>query len=207
MNKAVAELSEEELAAVAFDDAVAAGKTPQAALSQAIADYPAAASFLSDYALSVIAVGAQEASAELTEIESVVMSRADMLLAKRIAPVTGKALRAGILGLAKQQGLTLTALAEALGLGRSVIVKLDRRLIDAATVPASALSRIADAIGAASSDIRAYLALPPTMAAGASYKATDTPATAPEQQAFADAVSTALLSGEMDDASAAAWRK
>lgn len=83
--------------------------------------------------------------------------------------------RAGILGSARARGLTPKRLGDLLGLGRSVVAKLDRRLINPASIPARLFHAVAEVLGHAPEDIRAYLALPPALSPAASYRASVAP--------------------------------
>jgi hypothetical protein len=87
----------------------------------------------------------------------------------------------------KERGLATGALAARAGLSVPLVLKLDRRLIRVATVPARVIEGLAAAIGRDAASVAAYLQGAPRLAAGASYHAGATPTLA-GQEDFADAV-------------------
>jgi hypothetical protein len=175
----------------------------------ATAEFPIYAALLADYALTVRAAREIEDSEELSQAESRILSRSEPLIAARFGPANALT---GIIAAAAEHGQNVAQLSDALGLARSVIVKLDRRLIDATTVPHAAIQRIAAAISCAADDLAAYLNGPPSLAPGASYRAKTAPAIAGEsgavrREAFGTAVAAAVTSGEMKAEQADAWRE
>lgn len=94
---------------------------------------------------------------------------------------------ASLLEAGKERGLATGALAERAGLSVPLVLKLDRRLIRAATIPARVIEGLAAALGRDAAGVAAYLQGAPRLAAGASYHAGATPALG-GQEDFADAV-------------------
>lgn len=87
---------------------------------------------------------------------------------------------------AEERGMDKTAFARAVGLSISLLIYLEKRRVLAATVPEKVVAAIAEAIGASSKAVRAYLELPRS-AAGLNFKAVDRPAEV-GQKDFAEAV-------------------
>ena len=106
-----------------------------------------------------------------------------------------------LLAAAKAQGLTLKILALRIGVGLSVASKLDRRLVNAGTVPAECVRRMADALNLTAAQVQSYLQQGPTLAAGAMYKAAEAPQVA-EKQDFAAAIQSA---SDMREEEKALW--
>ena len=77
-------------------------------------------------------------------------------------------------------GPTFVALAERLRIRRSILIALRDRLVNAASIPAPFLSRLARAIQFPAEQLRAYLDLPAVVATGASYKSNEKPEAPPK---------------------------
>lgn len=80
-------------------------------------------------------------------------------------------------------GPSFVALAEGLRIRRSILIALRDRLINASSIPAPFLNRLARATQFPAEKLRAYLNLPAVVPAGASYKANEKP-TAPAKIDF-----------------------
>lgn len=91
-----------------------------------------------------------------------------------------------LLTLAQQQNLDTDALAERLSLSEPLIMKLERRLLRVATVPAQLIQSVAETLRVTAQQIQAYLALPAALANKVSYRSETVPQAM--QQDFAQAV-------------------
>lgn len=91
---------------------------------------------------------------------------------------------------ARERGMEPSAFTSELGIGSSVFWKLERRLIEAATIPASLLDRIAKLLEAPRVAVENYLRLPPTLSHGASFYANEPPKAA-RAQTWVEALETA----------------
>lgn len=92
-----------------------------------------------------------------------------------------------LLAAAGEKGLDGAGAAAVLEVPFGVFVKLHRRLIAPTSIPAAFLQKLSDTIGRSIDEVTTYLRQPPTLAAGASYRADDTP-TVGNQESFADAL-------------------
>jgi hypothetical protein len=92
-----------------------------------------------------------------------------------------------LLAAAKAQGLDADDAAALLDIPQPLFVKLHRRLIALESIPRDFINALASAVGRTADEIAAYLRQPPTLAAGASFRADDTP-TVGTQESFADAL-------------------
>jgi hypothetical protein len=90
---------------------------------------------------------------------------------------------------ATARGLSLQQFRDAVGLGRGVLMKLDRRLIQFGSIPRAAIENIAAAIQRDVATVASYLQQGPTLAATASYRSEQAPELA-AQEDFATAVQT-----------------
>jgi hypothetical protein len=102
---------------------------------------------------------------------------------------------------ARQQGVSPKQLAQKLGVGVTLFAKLNRRLLNAATIPVRLIERLAEELKISVEQTRAYLSQPPTLAAGAMYRSEQAPEVT-EPQDFADAV---RVSSDMSDTEKAVW--
>ena len=85
------------------------------------------------------------------------------------------------------RGLEPRRLAHAVGLGDSLLRKLDRRLIACATIPQELIDRLAQVIQREATSITAYLQQDPTMAARTEHRSDQAPKLM-AQEDFFDAV-------------------
>ena len=76
---------------------------------------------------------------------------------------------------AKTCGLSKNEFAAALSVPDTLLLKLHRRLIDAATVPAALIEKAADAINRTVDEVAAYLQMPAQMPLAASFRADSAP--------------------------------
>ena len=202
----------QDMAIEAFETALAHGASEPEALRFAIAAYPTYADLLADYSLSVKAAREIEDSEELSAIEARILNRSKVVLDERLKLAAAKRDQiSGILAAAAFLGQNATQLSESIGLARSVITKLDRRLIDAASIPPNAIKRIAGAICCPSDYLRAYLSGKPTLSLRANYTADSAPNIADEagqvrQELFDKALDEAISYGEMTPDQASQWR-
>lgn len=97
------------------------------------------------------------------------------------APLVGLVIRA------KERGLNAKTLAERLGIGITLVAKLDQRHLRVTTIPARLLAELAEALDSTFEQVRDYLRQPPTLAAGAMYKSDGIPQVG-EAVDFAEAV-------------------
>lgn len=201
------DLDPQDAAIALFDSLVGRHGDIGAALRAASIRYPEQAGFLADYALTSDSMRDFEPSEALERIEAQILHRADALIVSHNSP----ALFAGIVATAARRGIDLLQLSDLLELSRSVLVKLDRRLIDPATIPASVTAALAEQFSTTGDALRRYLAGPPSMAAEASYRSRKAPSIAGasgavDREAFANALDAAVKSGEMTPSQAARWR-
>ncbi len=91
-----------------------------------------------------------------------------------------------LLDAAKARGLSRQDFAARLQLPDTLLLKLHRRLIDAASIPNELVGKIADAIGRTNDEIAAYLKQPAQMPLGASFRSDSTPQA--QTETFANAL-------------------
>lgn len=91
----------------------------------------------------------------------------------------------------RSRGLAVGTLAERVGLSIPLLLKLDRRLIRATTIPPQVVDGLARAVGRQTAIVATYLQGSPRLAQGASYHASEAPALV-GQEDFGDAVRSDL---------------
>jgi hypothetical protein len=190
---------DELLAITLFEDAVANGQTDATALASSIAQFPECAELLREQALISGLYAQMPESDEITRIRETIENRAARLNTARFARI------AGIIAEGKIKGFAVTELSKRLGLGKTLIIKLDRRLIDAATIPHRLIELLADTLQTSIGSIRAYLSSPPTLAQGASFRSKQS--AAPKQESFESALATSVQTGEITQAEATLWQR
>ena len=201
----------ETAALLAFDEALASGHDNSSALRTAIQRYPSYAALLADYALSRVALRS-DSDAAVDALVARVASRADALLAHRLGTTDAPAMGVSIVSLLtalKERGSDAAPFARSAAVGMSVLAKLDRRLIDMATIPRKLVIDIARALDTEAADIWRYLEKPPTLARGASYRSAQNPElkSGGKLESFTNAIATAVRSGEVAPDDANAWRQ
>ncbi|WP_445220484.1 hypothetical protein ACKWRH_10710 [Bradyrhizobium sp. Pa8] len=92
-------------------------------------------------------------------------------------------------------GPSFVALAKGLRIRRSILIALRDRLIDASSIPAPFLNRLAHATQFPAEKLRAYLNLPAIVSAGASYKSNEKP-TAPAKIDFTQLLDNSGISAD-----------
>jgi len=212
LNMESAALDPQDMAIEAFETALAHGASEAEALRFATTAYPTYADLLADYTLSVKAAREIQDSEELSALEARILNRSKFVLADRLRQEAAKRDRIpGILAAAEFLGQTAGQLSDSIGLARSVITKLDRRLIDAASIPPDAIKRIAGAICCPSDYLRSYLSGSPTLSPQAGYRAESMPTIADkggevQQESFDTALDEAIRRGHMTPEQASHWR-
>lgn len=76
---------------------------------------------------------------------------------------------------ARSLGLDPGGLSAALHVGKTIVAKLERRMLDPTTVPVRLLRRLSEILHVSPDSVRAYLDRPPTLAWAASYRADRAP--------------------------------
>ena len=89
-------------------------------------------------------------------------------------PVARPALT-GLASEAQARGLPVADLARFLRLDKTLLLRLDQRVLDSWTIPGALIDRLARALERTTDEIRAYLSGPPKLASGTHYKAKAAP--------------------------------
>jgi hypothetical protein len=148
--------------------------------------YPEYAADLTSLAYARAAEPASDNAVVLDIDEAAVISSARVVLERlNGAPAPLNTLS----GPAKAIGISTKALAELLRLDLPMFAKLEQRLFELNSIPAALIENVAAAINRSTADVIAYLASPPKLAAGASYKSQQAPSVmGAAQQDFAEAL-------------------
>jgi hypothetical protein len=125
------------------------------------------------------------------------MAALDQAFVGLVAPLTSLVARARALA------LNPATLADALGLGVDIILKLERRVLIPASIPGGLLERLAERLDCGVVQVRVYLSGRGGQPAPAFYHSKQPPATT-AQQSFAEAVRESRMMGAEQKA---AWLK
>lgn len=126
-------------------------------------------------------------------------------------PAAARSPLTGLASEAEARGLSVAALAQTLRLDRTLLLRLDQRVLEAWSLPAALIERLAEALERSTDEIRAYFAGPPKLASGTHYKAKAAPKIVQErgllqspvrQPSFADEV---RRNTKMSDEDKAFW--
>ena len=91
----------------------------------------------------------------------------------------------------RARGGSLNDLVSDLRISKTILTKVDKRLLAPASLPNRLVEALAKAIGRSSADMKAYLTMPPSRPSTAmSFKATEAPGVSNEQQDFRRALET-----------------
>ena len=91
----------------------------------------------------------------------------------------------------RARGGSLNELASHLRISKTILTKLDKRMLAPASLPNHFVEALAKAIGRSLADTKAYLTMPPSRPSTAlSFKATESPGVSSEQQDFRRALET-----------------
>lgn len=193
------EMKQANLESVLLDFRVEAVAPRPAILEQYCRRYPQFARELTDYALEwlIESATAEETSADVVQgaSSSPLVSRAISRLYERIRE-RDAAKEAATRSSGQQapnpfQGLPLDrvrATRDELGINTPLFGKFRNRLIDPDTVPRGFLERFARLLERTVDELLGYLRLPPTVHAGADFKAEGKPSVSARKESFADAV-------------------
>ncbi|WP_437795480.1 hypothetical protein [Sorangium sp. So ce693] len=97
---------------------------------------------------------------------------------------------------AKARGISTADLAAKLGLSVTLLAKLNRRLLDHASIPRELIQAIAVTLARSADAVALYFAQPPTFAAGAFHRAAGKPAIADREDFFGAVRSDLALTDE-----------
>jgi hypothetical protein len=154
--------------------------TPEATVAQFAARYPGSERIIAALATDSW-VGADSSSPLIISTDTAVKNIGLSVLAARKSAMTFT-----LSQLAQQKGLDAAGAASALRLPIALFWKLQRRLITFETLPTDLANRLADVLGKSADEMKAYLRMPPQLAAGASFKAEEMPEVS--QESFGDAL-------------------
>ena len=177
---------------ILFEFVGAMDRPDWATVQQWMARYPYYAREISDFAAAWtlsehMPVNPETEAIPLEHWTAIGLRAFERAVAEDRASYGASAALTSLIAAAKQQTLNANQLAEQTGLSRTLLMKLDQRLIAAATIPSGLVRRLADALNAPREAVAAYLAQPATLAAGVQYKAESAPTVQP-QESFAQAV-------------------
>ncbi|GAB4452184.1 MAG: hypothetical protein OHK0029_02740 [Armatimonadaceae bacterium] len=172
---------------IAFAEALDRSPSP-AVVREWMQQYPEQARTLARYAADrQFGEVSVPASAAVMPLERIRQIGLDAMRARQMATAPASRSLRSLLDAALARGLDAAGAAAALEVPFGVFVKLHRRLIAADSIPAAFLAKLAETVGRSMDEVNAYLRQPPTLAAGASYRADDTPGVG-EQETFAAAL-------------------
>ncbi len=125
-------------------------------------------------------------------------------------PVTERPPLTGLASEAEARGVSGAALARTLRLDKTLLVRLDQRVLEAWTLPSLLIDRLAEALARTTDEVSAYLSGPPKLASGTHYRAKAAPKMVQEnvlqsmvqQPSFADEV---RRNTKMSDEDKAFW--
>jgi hypothetical protein len=153
------------------------------AYAATVASFPGEAKVLSE---SIVVRASPEPSSSDRPIEELVAS-----VSRRVAARTRPAPISGLYSMIEQAELEMEAFLKELKIGKSVLYKLERRLIEPATVPSALLDLLADSFSLPIDSVLEYLSLPPTLSYSSSFKGSSPP-TARPKQTFESALWTSI---------------
>jgi hypothetical protein len=186
---------EDNLNAILAEYADQSKQGDPAPLAELIERYPEHAREIVEFAVydAVLEHGNVFAPEEL-EGESRFLRRAEILREHRSSSLPIRSLSAA----AKAAGHSLTELAKFMHIGYPIMVKLDRRLIDPATIPRAIADRLAETLSRPVETVIAYLRLTPILSTEANYRSSEVPRA--EKQDFQSALSSCPEMSEQDRA-------
>ncbi len=103
---------------------------------------------------------------------------------------------------AKDVNLEVSDLVRLLGISKTVLAKLDKRLVIVETIPATVFNALAEALKRTVDEVRDYFSLPPSLSPNASYRAKAAPSVN-SQETFETAI---LSASDMTAEQKAEWK-
>jgi hypothetical protein len=196
------ELDVEEQALAYFTDMVAGGADEARALQSASARFRGQTGLLADYALYKSALDRESPTEAETESESLLAIIESAAVSN--ARAGGDVLDAGLLKRIGVIGMSLEGVADRMHIARSVLTKLDRRLILPDSIPTRFVRELGGVLRTSSECLVRYFARSPGLSAAAEYKAAHAPR-AGRPQSFDRAVLAAVENGELDASEREYW--
>ncbi len=189
------QLEVEEIVAKFADSRVTQTNGSGRNLREWIDEYPEAAEALTEYALySNSESGSKPDNGRIDALAMVVSATADKVREHMMA--THPLYRVNISPIqtireeAASVNIEVNDLAKRLNISKTVLAKLDRRIVQADTIPTPIIKQLALALRRTVDDVKEYFTLPPTLAANASYKSKSAPSVQPKET-FERAILTA----------------
>ena len=165
------------------------------ALKEWIATYPAYQDELVSWATEIPALEFSETLPDDAEQDAKTYAASLNSLKRMGYSVQTEAQFKSLLSVAEKLGLSPKQFAAKLNLDRALLMKLEQRLIQVATIPQTLIEKLAAELKTGAEQVREYFNLPPTLAQNALYRADSTPQTA-QQETFRDAVRNSLTLAE-----------
>ena len=177
-----------------LDDYVASDVDPVSRLDKWIKRYPEFERELTEFAVSWSLMVSLPPAADAEEVDEETlilrgMSVVQNLLHNQSTELDSYSLTTleSLIAEGRKRGLEPCQLAQAVGMGESLLRKLDRRLIRYATVPEDAIYELSNVIQKKIKSVTDYLQLNPTLAAATEHRSEQAPMLI-EQENFFDAV-------------------
>ena len=192
-------IEREDFVLAAFHDKLDSGFSVEAALAHSVRQFPEFAEFLTD-AATINAAGVLNADSPAASDEATRVALHRVKETFRPMPISG------ILNSLKTTGQDVSSILVRLRIDKTILRKLDQRLIELATVPQELLRQLADVLYEPLDRIAEYLALPPELPKGFRAKGRVPPQA--KKETFANALRTSfdLKLPEFNQADYDYWR-
>jgi hypothetical protein len=176
-------IDREDQALINFCDLIASGETPEGSFARTVQTFPDCADLLAAFAVS------QTYNASNAVVDGEISTQYQTIVARVASAFSPPPITSLTVAL-KSAGWTVQSAGELLRVGRTIMIKLDRRLIDLGSIPQQLLTSLSDLIFEPMEQITAYLVLDPIISKTAGARNDTHPSSA--KKPFRHALSASL---------------
>ncbi len=189
--------TDEMMALMAFDEHRRSGLPLPDAIRATVAEFPRQAVSIADYTMQASVLGSDESSqtSNPVAVKTTLIALVDKIAQSKLQQQSSDTITSIISRAESVLGSSAT-LAQTLEVGQSLLLKLDRRMIQFGTIPAAFLQVLADKLQLSRAAIDDYLQMPPRLALSADYKSRKRPEAT--TQTFDQAMAASLATGEIE---------
>ncbi len=186
-----------DLALLSLDSLLESGNSIEMSLAEAVKLFPDQSAVLTDAAL-LRKFEMCDATTDMSISELVSNAIGRTAAARRPKPI------AKLVDSVKAVGLKTSDIVSHLKIGTSIFIKLDRRMIEPASIPDELLSSLADQLYEPLDRLLEYLSRPATASSAVTFKADEQPSVKPKET-FRAALNASLTADHLDKSSYEYW--
>jgi hypothetical protein len=205
-------MDSELLLYAAYDDLLTQGMRQAEALDLIAQKFPDYAEKLREYAITSTISAGLSSNQFLEDLEEKIVQKSYSILKEKFQISSEKLENIinfeSLLKYARDLKIDLASFSMKLGLGRSVLVKLDRHLLDPLSIPNSLILKLSEILEISQISVEQYFLKPPTLSRAASFRSDAPPSlnASKTKESFQKALETSVNTGEISKEQFEAWK-